>query len=188
MTEVEYINAIKRLPSIAERFHIEIDDLHGAPRNLMDKAINVLRGNQEINQCWCVFDVEWPASHPHDHHPYLQDVIRRSDQYEHIRCAISNPTFEFWLILHHKYENRFLLNEDAEKERHQLDGSIDKSLFGKKSGDIYDAEWYALHCEIACKNAVKLDQWRALSASFPNNNPSSTMTSFIKELGLYNQD
>jgi hypothetical protein len=47
----------------------------------------------EIDEFWCVFDVEWPINHPNLHDAL--DRARRND----IQLAISNPCFELWLIL-----------------------------------------------------------------------------------------
>lgn len=184
VTEVEYFNAVKRLPAVRERFRLEISDKHGAPRNLMDAAIHRKRTDKEVDQCWCVFDVEWPKSNQRTHHPELKEVLKKSEEWRGIECAVSNPTFELWLILHHKLEQRLLLNEDAEEERHQLDGSKGKSLNGIIGKTHYDSDWYVAHATTACQNAVKLDRKHADVSFFPDDNPSSSVKCLMNVLGL----
>lgn len=180
VTEVDYFNAVKQLSGVESRFHIEIADYHGAPKQLLDKAAHAKRSNAEIDQCWCIFDVEWPKSVPQKHHPNLLEVIKRADSEKDIKCGISNPTFELWLILHHKPERRFLLNEDAERERHELDGSQGKHLNGVRNGVHYDGKWYAEHMESACRNAKVLADYHAGMKQFPEDNPSSTVGELVR--------
>lgn len=185
VTEVEYFNAIRRLPAIRERFRLDIEDLHGAPSKLMKAAIHMKRADKEVDQCWCVFDVEWPKSNPKAHHPGVEDVLRDADGRKGIECAVSNPTFELWLILHHKLERRALLNEEAEDERHQLDGSKGKSLDGVRGKIRYDGDWYVGNVSTACRNALKLNQLHENNANrFPENNPSSSVAHLMQVLGL----
>lgn len=184
VTEVEYLNAVRRLPAIRERFRLDIEDLHGAPSKLMKAAIRMKRADKEVDQCWCVFDVEWPKSNPKAHHPKLEAVLKEADDWPGIECAVSNPTFELWLILHHKLERRALLNEEAEDERHRLDGSKGKSLDGVVGKTHYDGDWYVEHAETACRHALKLDQQHEGVNRFPENNPSSSMVHLMRALGL----
>lgn len=59
----------------------------------------------EIDEFWCVFDVEWPTNH---------------------------PGLELWLILHFQDHSRWLDNGDARRIRRQLDESCDKGLDAAK--------------------------------------------------------
>jgi hypothetical protein len=46
----------------------------------------------EIDEFWCVFDVEWPRNHPG-----LLEAVQQA-QANGIYLAISNPCFELWLM------------------------------------------------------------------------------------------
>ena len=185
VTEVEYVNALRRLPQIRERFHLETDNKHGAPGTLVKEAVNLMRKDREIDRCWCLFDVEWPRTNPQAHHPSLPEAIRLAKAHDGVAVAVSNPTFEYWLVLHHRRTTTFLCNEDAESLRHQLDGSNGKALDGAAHGIRYDGAWYASHCATACINAEQVSQRHHVDGrTFPDDNPSSTMPAFIWELGL----
>ncbi|MDN5854008.1 MAG: RloB family protein, partial [Actinomycetia bacterium] len=72
---------------------IEIDPEAGAPLTLVERAVERSR-DDEIDECWCVYDVEWPRNHPN-----LAQAWRLADRHG-IRLAVSNPCFEIWLALH----------------------------------------------------------------------------------------
>ncbi|MFF3852975.1 RloB family protein [Micromonospora sp. NPDC002575] len=118
------------------------------------------RQDEEVDECWCVFDVEWPQNHP-----YLDEAVRLAARHG-IRLAISNPCFELWLILHFREHNAFLTTSDAERQSRLLDGRpgkrIDGGRYVERRGD-------------AAERAIALDRRHASNqTSFPDNNPSST--------------
>lgn len=96
-TEPGYFDAIKRLQ---DRYTIKVHDQHGAPREVLDLAMNFkdslvalsrdLPEDEQPIVC-CVFD--------RDQHPGVDDVIRRAAR-AGIRVGFSNPCFELWLLLH----------------------------------------------------------------------------------------
>jgi hypothetical protein len=119
----------------------------------------------EIDEFWCVFDVEWPRNHPH-----LPDAIARAEAND-IKLAISNPCFELWLILHYLDHGSWLENSQAVELRRQLDGSTNKSL---------DAAKYMPRIEDAVRHAAVLDTRHERNRTgFPHNNPSSGMHHLI---------
>jgi len=119
----------------------------------------------EIDEVWCLFDVEWPRNHPE-----LREALQlaaRSD----VHVAVSNPNFELWLALHLCDHTAWLDNPAAVKLRRVHDGSSDKGL----SGDLYMPLRGA-----AVARALALDTKHAGDAtSFPDNNPSSGMHLFL---------
>lgn len=68
VTEPQYLDALKRLREVREvaSVKIEVDkDRSGAvPLTLVEAAVEVKRGNDEIDEVWCLFDVEAPEPHP----------------------------------------------------------------------------------------------------------------------------
>jgi len=115
----------------------------------------------EIDEFWCVFDVEWPLNHPS-----LKEAIERARKND-IRLAVSNPCFELWLILHFQDQRAWLDNDEARRLRRKLDGSDDKGLETAK---------YMLLTSAAARRAEALEQRHIKNgADFAKDNPSSGM-------------
>lgn len=162
-SEPDYLNALKRLPEIRANAAVSlmIDPSYGLPLDLVTRAADRLRRDPEIDECWCVFDVEWPQ-----HHPHLDQALKLAAA-EGVRVAVSNPCFELWLILHFQDQAAFLHSRDAEAVSRRLDGRPGKRLDGAK---------YMPLRHDACDRAVRLtSRHERNDSSFPNDNPSSTM-------------
>lgn len=175
-TEPEYLNALKRQPSVREVAAVEIRiaqaDSGAVPLTLVRRAIDArtrsVNETDEIDEFWCIFDVEWPVNHPN-----LADAVTLADA-NAISLAISNPCFEMWLILHLKEHGAWLDNEPTEKLRHQLDKSTDKGI---------DPARYMPHVGRAAIRAAKLEErHRRNGTIFPNDNPSSGMHRLITSI------
>ena len=85
-------------------------------------ARGVENEDDEIDEVWCVFDVEWPKNHP---------KLNASLQLAHshgVQTAVSNPCFEYWLVLHFEQPLDWLTSKDAEKLRQQFDQSKGKEV------------------------------------------------------------
>ena len=150
---------------------IRVETGHGGsvPKTLVSMAIEARRRaldeESEIDEFWCVFDVEWPRNHPD-----LKESVDRARQ-AGIDLAISNPCFELWLILHFQDHARWSDNDDARRLRRQLDGSTDKGL---------DAAKYMPLFADAARRAGELDErHRQNGTAFPDDNPSSGMHRLI---------
>lgn len=167
-TEPEYLQALKRKPSVRDvaAVDIRVETSHGgAPLTLVSMAADArsraISEEAEIDEFWCVFDVEWPVNHAN-----LKETIDQAHRNE-IGVAISNPCFELWLILHFQDQDRWLNNDQAAKLRRRLDGS---------SGKGVDAAKYMPFTGDAARRAAKLDERHSRDGSpFPENNPSSGM-------------
>ena len=161
-SEPDYINALKRLPHVRSNtsIEIEIDPRQGVPLTLVERAIE--RGDDdEIDERWCIFDVEWPMNHPN-----LKRAIKLAIDHG-VRVAVSNPCFELWLILHFDDQTAFITTDDAERRSRQLDGRVGKRI---------DARQYMECRRIAARRAAALvARHGGNNTSFPNDNPSSTM-------------
>ena len=175
-TEPQYLEALKRQPEIrdAAAVDIRIETGHGGavPLTLVALAIDArsraAAEEAEIDEFWCVFDVEWPKNHPG-----LSDVIDRSRE-NGINLAITNPCFELWLILHFNDHGAWLDNDDARRLRRRLDGSPDKSL---------DAAKYMPLVGDAVRHAVGLETRHQKNGTvFPQDNPSSGMHRLITSI------
>lgn len=162
-SEPDYINALKRLPEVRfnTSLNIEIDPDHGVPLTLVRRAVERKKCDGEVDECWCVFDVEWPQNHPN-----LTAAIDLAKAHG-ISLAVSNPCFELWLILHHDGQTAFLETKQAEQRSRRLDG---------RQGKRIEADEYLPHRHLAAQRAAELTRRHERNQTkFPNDNPSSTM-------------
>lgn len=161
-SEADYINGLKRLPEIRRNtaINIEIDPDQGAPLTLVERAIDRL-GDDEMDECWCIFDVEWPQNHPN-----LPRALQRARDHG-VNLAISNPCFELWLLLHFEEQTAFLETCHAERRSRHLEGRTGKGI---------DAARYMPSRAIAAERAKALARRHAANDTcFPRDNPSSTV-------------
>ncbi|GIG67322.1 hypothetical protein Pen01_36170 [Phytomonospora endophytica] len=168
-SEPDYINELKRLPEIrrSTSIKIEIAPENGVPLTLVKEAIE-RKSDKEVDECWCVFDVEWP-----DNHPNLDKAIRLAECND-INLAISNPCFEIWLILHFADQTAFMDNATARRRSCGLDG---------RTGKRIDATKYIPLRHEAFRRAKDLTKrHRSAGTSFPDDNPSSGMGKLIAAL------
>ena len=123
-----------------------------------DRAIDE---DAEIDEFWCVFDVEWPRNHPG-----LEEAIQQAHA-NGIELAISNPCFELWLILHFRDHTAWLDNDEARRLRRQLDGSSNKGLLA--------ARYMPFTADAARRAARLAKRHQQDGTAFPHDNPSSGM-------------
>jgi hypothetical protein len=162
-SEPDYINAVKRLPHVLRNVavKVEIDPEQGVPLTLVERAAARLKQDGEIDECWCVFDVEWPR-----HHPNLDRALQIA-QTNGIRLAVSNPCFELWLILHYQDQTAFLDNRAAE--------SLSRSLDGRANKRIDATKYMPLRRDASRRAASLVTRHLRDQTPFPEDNPSSTM-------------
>jgi RloB-like protein len=168
-SEPDYVRALKRLPEIAGNtaLDLRIHPERGVPLTLVRKALDHKR-DPEIDECWCIFDVEWPQ-----HHPNLSEAVELA-RANGIGLAISNPCFELWLILHFRDYDSFIHTDPAERLSRSLDG---------RSGKSIDAAAYMPRRKEAIRRAERLDtRHERNGTSFPHDNPSSGMHKFLRGL------
>lgn len=121
-----------------------------------------------MDECWCIFDVEWPKNHPN------LFAARQLAQAKGIGLVISNPCFELWLILHHREWTRFISTAEAESISRKLDGRTGKSI---------DSSVYMPLRKQAARRAERLEQRHTSNgAPFPDDNPSSGMHQLLRAL------
>ena len=168
-TEPGYIEALKQEPAIRDSASVEIRidwTASGAvPLTLVNDAAEARdRYSQEqgeIDEVWCLFDVEWPRNHPK-----LREA-REKAKARNVNFAISNPCFELWLVLHFEERTAWLDSNAAGRLRCHHDNSSDKGLEG---------------LEYMPRRTLAAQRARALAAKhtgdgteFPDDNPSSGM-------------
>lgn len=167
-SEPDYVNGLKKLPTVAGNaaLNIEIHPRQGAPITLVEMAVERKEGDVEVDEYWCLFDVEWP-----EHHPSLAkalDLARANG----IRVAVSNPCFEIWLILHHQVYTGFIDTKGAQRVSRAHD---------KRAGKSIDAAAYMPMRKDAARRARALEKGhREAGTLFPHDNPSSGMFRFLE--------
>ena len=174
-TEPAYLEALKRRPEVREVASVDlrIEAEHGMPHTLVSSAIKARDKSAdeegEIDEFWCVFDVEWPKNHPR-----LREAVQQA-QGSGINLAISNPCFELWLILHFESCGSWLDNDGARRLRRQHDGALGKNL---------DPAKYMPLIQKAINNASALAKRHSRDGTaFPHDNPSSGMYLLIESTG-----
>lgn len=173
-TEPQYFEALKREPEVRDTAAVDLrvdpDSAGGAPITLVRMAVDArrraIREGSEIDEFWCVFDVEWPT-----HHPSLKEALDLAERND-INVAVSNPCFEIWLALHFKDVRSFHDNDEARRLRRSVDGQPGKSIVGAQ---------YMGHRKEAARRAAKLAAFhRENGAAIPHDNPSSGMYRLIE--------
>ena len=168
-SESDYVKGLQRLPEIANitTLNLVLDPRPCVPLKLVERAADRLQ-EPDVDECWCLFDVEWPQNHPKL--PEAKELARTTG----VKLAISNPCFELWLVLHHQDFNRF----ENTREMERLSQSIDKR--DRKS---IDASIYMPLREHAIRRAESLEKrHQSRDIVFPLDNPSSGVHHFLKAL------
>ncbi|XRQ08580.1 RloB family protein [Actinomadura welshii] len=168
-SEPEYVRALKQLPHIAKNTALElrVHPERSVPLPLVRMAVQQKR-DPEVDECWCIFDVEWPENHPN-----LLEAKALAESND-VNLAISNPCFELWLILHFKDHHAFINTTPAERLSCTLDN---------RSGKSIDAAMYMPLRKEAARRAERLDKRHDRDGTtFPHDNPSSGVYKFLKSV------
>lgn len=170
-TEPDYINGLKRLDPIrrSASITVEVQDAFIQPLSLVKAAVEKT-GDPEIDQVWCVFDVESPK--PHAHLKEAETLARKHD----IGIAVSNPCFELWLVLHDREQAAAMTTATAGKAANEL------AAFDCKR--IVNVNWFLERRDVAVKRARKLDEKHLGDGNgeFRKANPSSGMPALLDAL------
>jgi hypothetical protein len=181
-TEPAYFEALRREPDVRDvaAVDLRVEDSAGgsSPLALVRMAVDArersVREEGEIDEIWCVFDVEWPTNHPN-----LQQAIDLA-RGNGVFLAISNPCFEIWLILHFREHTRWLDTNAARRLRRRLDGQPGKGVDGAR---------YMPHRTDAVERAIALDRRHLDNGSrFPSDNPSSGVHLVISTVSVLGVD
>ena len=172
-TEPAYLKALKRDPAVRDVASVDIrvdEETSGSvPLTLVEAAAKARARssgtNGEIDEVWCIFDVEWPRNHPN----LDRSLVHARDS--GVRVAVSNPCFELWLALHLEDHTAWLDTAAATRLRRTLDGT---------SGNDLDGETYMPRRAAAARRARALEErHRGNETEFPHDNPSSGMFRFL---------
>ena len=168
LTEPDYLGALRRLPEVRGQAAVEIRVMPHDPstpfalvRRASAERKKALREQAEIDEFWCLFDVEAPKSHPDLQRAF--DLARNNS----IRIAVSNPCFEAWLAMHFQTCTGWLSTAEADRLRRRLDGSRGKGVDG--------ATYMPKRHDAAKRARLAHDRHSRNGTVPPVDNPSSTM-------------
>ena len=172
-TEPDYINALKQEPVVRNSASVNLrTDLNASgavPLTLVRAAATAqLRSSEEqgeIDEVWCLFDVEAPKKHPN-----LREA-RGIAQAGGVRLAISNPCFELWLALHFESQTAWLTSDAAERLRRKHDKSSGKEVDGSK---------YMPRGDVAAERAGRIPDFPVTRSHPPASWPSAANSSICR--------
>jgi hypothetical protein len=115
-TEPRYLDALKQRLRLGG---LDVRGMAKDPETLIDEAVAIRRrhekaGNEPYDATWLVFDSERPGTFD------IPALLRRAKS-EKIETALSGPSFELWLLLHHEFTTARLCKGDV--LRRSLPGS-----------------------------------------------------------------
>jgi hypothetical protein len=181
VTEPQYLRGFSRAQG-ANTVRLHVQAPGGDPRALVERAVELRDdaaeqavrerdANLAYDEVWCVFDV--------DNHARLQAARELAERKE-IGLAVSNPSFELWLILHFREQGAHLTSRRAAE------------LLGKH---IRDYRKHVRYEELskgypdAVDRAASLER-RHLEAGTDGGNPSTgvyRLTERIRQMGKANR-
>ena len=131
-------------------------------------------GQVKYDSVWCVMDVEAPE--PHD---TLNDALIKATE-NGLKVALSNPCFEFWLLLHSVKTSRFFDNNKAVlrelRKHHPNYAKGDDSIFQRIYPDT----------DTAITNTESILKEKGCSENLLNCNPSTHVHRLVQELRRIN--
>lgn len=176
-TEPQYLSLLQSRCAAALIDLVVVDERSTDPKSLVDracrekdearrKARRSKDPNEEIDEVWCVYDV--------DQHPFHAESRDRAVT-KGIHLAISNPSFELWLLLHFQDQSAYIEREKVlEKVRTFIPG------YDKRLSSIESIEG---RYKLARDRAMRLEKkHEGDNTRFPENNPSSDVWRLIDSL------
>jgi hypothetical protein len=168
-TEDIYFSGIRREFRLATA-RLRIVSLGADPLWVVQQAESL---RQEYDHAWAVFDVEAPGAHAIPH-ARLNQAVERAERVG-VRCAISNPCFELWLLLHFHPQTAFVNNEAVRAKI-------------RRCGCGYDAKGFDFakvwpHHQNAIQNATRLDaRQRSNGADLADRSPWTSVHELVAKL------
>ena len=172
-TEADYLKALRRQPEVRDiaSVAVEIDETAAGfdPLALVRKAAAAHKDakdeRSEIDEVWCIFDVEQPKRHAR-----LNEAMDLANNLG-IPVAVSNPCFELWQLLHFQDQTAPLSTDAAKRQLARHDGTKGKGLEG--------AMYMPSRHEAAHRARFLAKRHVGNDSKLPNDNPSSGMYRFL---------
>lgn len=179
-TELEYIDVFRRSPDVWNSVALDlVIEMAGAtPQTLVSAAAKSKKtASLEVDEYWCIYDVESPQNHP-----FLLEA-RDQARANGIKLAVSNPCFELWLSLHHAQCGAYLSTDNAISLRARLEAA--EGVRASQGGKHLIGSFYLARVEVAMARAAGLRlKHQQDGTMFPHDNPSSNMDEFMRALGV----
>lgn len=122
--------------------------------------------NAAVDEVWCIFDV--------DDHARITDACQQARD-NGVHLAVSNPSFELWLLLHFKDQRSHQHRDDCLRD---LKGFVPDYHKALTSLLLFEGNF-----ELARARAKKLEAKHAGDETiFPHNNPSSGVWRLVESL------
>lgn len=165
-TEPAYVAGLRRLQSVRDRSAvvIELDPRHAVPLPLVRAAAERSR-DPEVDEVWCIFDVEAPEQHPR-----LDEAIALAAA-SGVHVALSHPCFELWLLLHERDQTAAMTTRQAVTAAQDLAGV---------SGKTIDAAAFLDRRFAAARRSRLLDERHARDGTPLPANPSTSVRDFVR--------
>lgn len=176
-TEPGYLKSLEKISDKAV-VSLRLEDTpHTAPKRLVEVAVDALREsrklsrksgdpNAKIDEAWVVCDV--------DQHPRMPEALTQAKA-TGVRMAISNPSFELWLLLHFQDQTAHIDRVDALRvlKRHVPTYTKGGEWFDHLVGRFSEAS----------RRADGLDKKHHGDGTlFPHDNPSSGVRHLVDSL------
>jgi hypothetical protein len=167
VTEPEYINVVRVREKI-NLVRIIIDNAGGTPKTLVDRAVEEKKRAARsqfgrYDEVWCVFDF--------DEHPFIPEAKQKAAA-NGISVAMSNPCFEFWLMLHFAYYSAPITRQAARHECERQIAGYEKHI----PGDVVFPR-----LDTAILNATRLARWQETRGA-SGGNPSTDVYRLVERL------
>ena len=170
-TEVIYFTELRRSLRLSKEM-VKIEQDHPDPLSVLNHALRLRAQAQETSdlpdslEAWCVFDTEVAGAN----NAFVEAVNRAAD--ENVALAVSNPAFEFWLLLHFSETSSPFPDGPSCKRalrQHVPEYHETMNLFGVIENRIDKAVEYAR----------RLRQNHAIPHNQPYPNPSTTVDRLV---------
>ena len=136
-TEPNYFDGLMRAQRVRDRYAVTIKTAKGLSRtHIVKEAIRKKKAAEsKYDEVWCVFDTECLLA-PEARKDYDEAILLAKDN--GIKTAISNPSFEVWLLAHFKRSSRHF--KDGNAVIVELNKGWQKSFrtdYDKADGQVY---------------------------------------------------
>jgi hypothetical protein len=143
-TEQYYFDGLKRDEAVSRAFAVTIRDAGGgSPEDVVRKAVDFVERagleNRGYDAVYCVMDVEGL-----DKKASLSKALTLARS-ENIRCCLSNPSFEVWLLAHFARTCKSFGNAaNVVKELEKFWKTLSSAVYDKNDRDIYRKTVYLI--------------------------------------------
>lgn len=174
-TEKNYFSGLRDLYKLSNANIIICDDMHGSdPLSVVNCAIDNYKKDRDYDRVYCVFD--------RDKHKTFNDAqqkLKNSRFKGKLHGIISEPCFEFWMLLHYKYTTRPFCAAGDESNCDQVIFALKEFMPDYQKGDRNVFEKTKNMIDTAIKHAKKVKQYHQTSGT---ENPSTEIYRLVEYL------